>query len=148
MSKLDNKQASSGQASKRRRRFGRNEDGSVAVEFAFVAPIFFAMMFGIYETGQILWTQSQINYNIDRAARMVAVDPDGLSNAAIQSEIESRLARLATGDLTVTVSRTAGTPAILRVDSSYVHEAITPLFPVRDLTLTHSAQFPLIDQGD
>lgn len=132
----------------KRRWFGANEDGSAAVEFAFVAPAFFAMMFGIYETGQILWTQSQINYNVDRAARMVAVDPDGLSDTEIRTEIETRLSRLATGDFQVTVTRSGSNPAIVSVNTSYVHEAITPFFPVRDLTLTHAAQFPLIDQGD
>ncbi len=130
------------------RRFLQNAEGNTAVEFAFVAPAFFAMLFGIYETGQILWTQSQINYNVDRAARMVSVNPDGLSNAEIQSEIETRLERLATGDFSVTVTRTNGTPAIVQVATSYVHQPITPLFPVRDLTLSHTAEFPLIDQGD
>jgi Flp pilus assembly protein TadG len=47
------------------RRFGRNRHGSAAVEFAIVAPIFFALIFAIIETamvflaGQVLETAVQ-----------------------------------------------------------------------------------------
>ncbi len=126
-----------------------DESGSVAVEFAFVAPVFFAMMFGIYETGQVLWTQSQIGFHVDRAARIASVDPGGVSNSEIEAEIELQLSRLASGDLSVTVTRTMGAgeaPDIVRVVTSYVHTPITPFFPVNNLTLSHTAEFPLINQ--
>jgi Flp pilus assembly protein TadG len=32
------------------RRFGRNRRGSAAVEFALIAPVFFALLFAILET--------------------------------------------------------------------------------------------------
>ena len=41
------------------RRFGRNRRGSAAVEFAFVAPIFFALLFAIIETA-IMFFASQV----------------------------------------------------------------------------------------
>ena len=47
------------------RRFRRNRRGSAAVEFALVAPVFFALLFAIIETaivffaGQVLETVSQ-----------------------------------------------------------------------------------------
>ena len=47
------------------RRFGRNRRGSAAVEFALVAPVFFALLFAIIETaivffaGQVLETVTQ-----------------------------------------------------------------------------------------
>jgi Flp pilus assembly protein TadG len=47
------------------RRFGRNRQASAAVEFAFVAPVFFALLFAVIETalvffaGQVLETAVQ-----------------------------------------------------------------------------------------
>src|SRR5882757_7574215 len=47
------------------RRFGRNRDGVAAIEFAIIAPMFFALLFAILETalmffaGQVLETITQ-----------------------------------------------------------------------------------------
>lgn len=37
------------------RRFGRNRRGSAAVEFALVAPVFFALIFAIIETALVFF---------------------------------------------------------------------------------------------
>ena len=38
---------------KRLRSFRRSQDGSAAVEFAMIAPIFFALIFAVMETGLV-----------------------------------------------------------------------------------------------
>jgi Flp pilus assembly protein TadG len=53
------------------RRFRRNRTGSAAVEFALVAPVFFALLFAIIETG-ILFFASQVLETITQdSARMI-----------------------------------------------------------------------------
>jgi len=38
-------------------RFLRNAGGATALEFALIAPVFFALVAGIIELGLLLWTQ-------------------------------------------------------------------------------------------
>jgi Flp pilus assembly protein TadG len=53
------------------RRFRRNRRGSAAVEFALVAPAFFALLFAIIETG-IMFLAGQVLESVNQsAARMV-----------------------------------------------------------------------------
>ena len=67
--------ASTASVRKALRRFRRNRRGSAAVEFALVAPVFFALLFAIIETaivffaGQVLETitQNSARYDHDRA---------------------------------------------------------------------------------
>lgn len=48
-----------------------NRNGSVAVEFAFVAPIFFALMFSLFEVGWFYFVNAQVDATVQRAARMI-----------------------------------------------------------------------------
>src|SRR5580698_11501526 len=53
------------------RRFRRNRGGSAAVEFALVAPVFFALLFAIIETA-IMFFASQVLETITQdSARMI-----------------------------------------------------------------------------
>src|ERR1700730_12075626 len=75
--------ASTASVRKALRRFHRNRRGSAAVEFALVAPVFFALLFAIIETanvffaGQVLETITQTsgrydNLKTDQAASLTA----------------------------------------------------------------------------
>ena len=69
------------------RRFRRNRRGSAAVEFALVAPLFFALLFAIIETGDGVFRQPGAR---DRDAGFRAHDHDrsgaerGLHPGAVQ----------------------------------------------------------------
>ena len=47
----------------------RDAHGTSAVEFALTAPAFFAIVFGIIETGLMLWTQQGLQHGAQLAAR-------------------------------------------------------------------------------
>jgi Flp pilus assembly protein TadG len=53
------------------RRFGRNRRGSAAVEFALVAPAFFALLFAIIETGIVFFAGQVLETATQDAARAV-----------------------------------------------------------------------------
>jgi Flp pilus assembly protein TadG len=57
----------------RMRAFGRSNTGSAAVEFAFVAPLLFLLMFAIVEFGRGWWAKSSVQYAAERAARYAVV---------------------------------------------------------------------------
>jgi Flp pilus assembly protein TadG len=53
------------------RRFRRNRTGSAAVEFALVAPVFFALLFAIIETGIIFFAGQVLETITQDSARMI-----------------------------------------------------------------------------
>lgn len=53
------------------RRFRRNRRGSAAVEFAFVAPIFFALLFALLETALVFFAGQLIETATQDSARMI-----------------------------------------------------------------------------
>ena len=55
------------------RTFGRSSAGSAAVEFAFVAPLLFLLLFAVVEFGRGWWAKSSLQYAAERAARFAVV---------------------------------------------------------------------------
>jgi len=55
------------------RRFKRNEDGATAIEFAFVALPFFALLFGIMELAIVFFVNSALVHGTSEAGRLVRV---------------------------------------------------------------------------
>jgi len=59
---------------KRRRRlggFGPNADGSTAVEFAIVAPLFLTMMFSTFEVGWFFFANSAVDASVGDMGRLI-----------------------------------------------------------------------------
>ena len=52
-------------------RFRRNRDGSAAVEFAFVATPFLALMFGILDLGLVFMVSTTLQNAVDEASRKI-----------------------------------------------------------------------------
>src|SRR5450432_728024 len=53
------------------RRFRRNRRGSAAVEFALVAPVFFALLFAIIETALVFFASQVLETVTQNSARMI-----------------------------------------------------------------------------
>src|SRR3954449_1957513 len=53
------------------RRFRRNRRGSAAVEFALVAPIFFALLFAIIETAMVFFAGQVLETATQDTARLI-----------------------------------------------------------------------------
>jgi Flp pilus assembly protein TadG len=71
------------------RRFRRNRRGSVAVEFAFIAPIFFALLFAIIETGMVFFAGQVLETGAQDSGRLLytnQIQTSGLSAAQQQSQ--------------------------------------------------------------
>lgn len=65
------------------RRFRRSRAGSAAVEFALVAPVFFALLFAIIETGMVFFANQVLETVTQDSARVIqtgqAMTPGGIS---------------------------------------------------------------------
>jgi Flp pilus assembly protein TadG len=53
------------------RHYRRSQSGVTAIEFAMVAPPFFALMMAIFEVGIMLFSEYVIEHGVSRAARMI-----------------------------------------------------------------------------
>lgn len=53
------------------RRFRRSRRGSAAVEFALVAPVFFALLFAIIETALVFFASQVLETVTQNSARMI-----------------------------------------------------------------------------
>ena len=58
----------------KRASFIRNAEGASALEFALLAPVFFALFAGIIEAGLLMWTQVALQKGVEAAARCASVN--------------------------------------------------------------------------
>ena len=81
------------------RRFRRNRRGSAAVEFALVAPVFFALLFAIIETALMFFASQVLETITQDSARMILTgqaQTSGLSQAQFQTYVCSQIPALFT----------------------------------------------------
>ena len=83
------------------RRFRRNRHGSAAVEFAFIAPIFFALLFAIIETALMFFAAQVLETGTQDAARLMLTNQAqgaNMTQAQFQQNLCNRIKSLFTCD--------------------------------------------------
>lgn len=86
-------------------RLARDESGATAIEFAIVAPVCLAMMFGILQFGWALHCAASARFALERAMRSVTLNPT-MTETQLASAVEADLAAIADPDeVTVTLRR-------------------------------------------
>jgi Flp pilus assembly protein TadG len=105
-------------------------DGTVAIEFAIVGLIFFALLLGSIELGRVMWMRSSLQFAAEETARWVLVRPK-----ASTTEIEEfARTRLTSTPATATVAITFEPSSASR---KYVVVTLTQVFtPVASLVAT------------
>jgi Flp pilus assembly protein TadG len=76
------------------RRFRRNRRGSAAVEFALVAPMFFALLFAILETALVFFASQVLETVTQDSARMIMTgqaQSAGFSQSQFKANVCSRI---------------------------------------------------------
>jgi Flp pilus assembly protein TadG len=68
------------------RRFRRNKRGSAAVEFAFIAPIFFALIFALIETGMVFFAGQVLETAVQDSGRLIYT-----SQATLQADFKQKV---------------------------------------------------------
>ena len=59
-----------------------SEGGSSTVELAIILSVFLSMLFGIVNTGIVLWTMASLHYAAETSARCAAVGSTGCTDAS------------------------------------------------------------------
>ena len=103
-------------------RLGRDQRGVAAVEFAMIAPIFFALLVGIMDIGRYMWTLNTMQYAIDEAVRAGVVRQ--LPADEVEDLVKGSLTGLNTDGFTVEAVSGASTLSIT-AETTYAF-----LFPI------------------
>jgi Flp pilus assembly protein TadG len=116
--------------------------GTSTIEFAMTAPIFFMMVFGVFEGALMLWTQVGLQHGVQLAARCASVNTTMCGNVtAIQSYAAQNSFGLNPSPSVFTVS----TPACgKQVNASFTYSFLTGYFAGPTLTLTAESCFPAL----
>jgi len=82
------------------RRFRRSQGGAVAVEFAFVAVPFFALLFAIFETALMFWTSQVLEESLSQVSRSLVTGQsrtiyNGATGAANATKFRDNVCALA-----------------------------------------------------
>jgi Flp pilus assembly protein TadG len=77
----------------------RDQAGAAAVEFAMIAPVFFALLLGIVDVGRYMWTLNTMQYAIDDAVRAGVVQQ--MAPEDVEARVTETLAHLSAGSLVV-----------------------------------------------
>ena len=73
----------------RRRALGRAQDGAIAVEFAILAPVFLALVFGTIEFGRLMWTYQALQETAIAGARCMALPQTACASAGNPPHLQS-----------------------------------------------------------
>lgn len=99
--------------------FAADRRGAAAIEFAIIAPVLFAMLFGVFEIGRLMYEQSRAAAAAAAGVRAAAVYGAG-DDASIEAAVEARYGSAQIADLQVTISdETFGAQAFRRIDVIY-----------------------------
>lgn len=108
------------------RRFRDDTDGAVAVEFMLIAPILFALLFGIVTVGFFMGVSHSVSQLAAGAARASVAGLDETERRSIANaylaKAEDRYPLLTNEALTTSLSVVNGAEASITVDVSYAAE--------------------------
>jgi Flp pilus assembly protein TadG len=114
---------------------------NVAVEFALVAPVFFLLLFGVVETGRLIWSATTLRFAVEETARCAAINQTLCGTpAAAQSYAVTRAPGLGMLPSSFTISLP---PCGSQVVGTYQFQPLAAnVFPT-PLTLSATSCFPV-----
>ena len=83
------------------RRFWRDRRGTAMIEFAFVAPVLFALTIGTIDVGRLVWSVSMLHHMARETTRFASVRGTDANNPVDASDIENRLIGIPGSEVTI-----------------------------------------------
>jgi Flp pilus assembly protein TadG len=119
-----------------------DDRGSTIVEFALVAPVLVALLFGLFEVGRLYFTQTLLINGVQNAARTAVLEQTG-DSARLRGVVETALASVGTDRLAAVdvVGPTAlpDTSRIVTISARYRFESAAPFLPLGTIELSAEA---------
>jgi Flp pilus assembly protein TadG len=118
----------------------RDGRGVSALEFAVLMPMFFSLVLGLMQFGQMMWTQSALQHAVEMAARCASVNT---TSCATPSQVQAYAVTQAYG-LTIPPATFTASPMPCgnQVLASFAYPLDIPLVPLPAVTLTARSCYP------
>lgn len=118
------------------------DDGTVAIEFAVVGLMFFALLLGSIELSRLMWMRNSVQFAAEEAARWALVRPTA-STTQIEDFARTRLTSApATATITATFEPASGAIYMV-VTLTQVFTPVTALVSTGVITVTGRARMPV-----
>jgi Flp pilus assembly protein TadG len=92
------------------RHLARNQEGVAAVEFALIAPAFFALLLAVIDVSRFMWVLNTMQFAIDEAVRVGVIRE--LPDDEIKDRVVEALAPISSSAVTVTVESDASSVTV------------------------------------
>jgi Flp pilus assembly protein TadG len=120
-------------------RFRRDEGGASATEFALVAPLFLAFIYGLFQVGWALHCASSVRYALEESARSVMLD-ENFTSSQVEGQMRARLSDIADPEIDVAMTtETQSGMTLVHLDATYVHDIVIPFLPPYEVTFDQQA---------
>jgi Flp pilus assembly protein TadG len=138
------------------RTLGQAQNGATLVEFALVAPVFLALLFGIFEFGRAVWIQQALQQTAIAGARCMALPQFACASAGTYNSTDTTTyiqqiasqwgVSLPSSDITQNnTASCGGTTGFSQVSLSFAFTSVVPLLveiPGGGMLLSATACFP------
>jgi Flp pilus assembly protein TadG len=124
------------------KRFGQNEKGASALEFALVAPLFMSMTFGTIQMGLAYYTASSVQFALERVARTRMVST--LNTTQMQTAFNTELAKYTTKTVSLSYSLTTVSGVnVAQLSATYTHSFVIPFVPSFSVAFPVTTKVPV-----
>ena len=118
------------------------EDGTVAIEFAIVGLLFFALLLGSIEMGRAMWMRNSVQFAAEEAARWALVQSAENSTAVVNFARGRLTSSPSTATITAPYVTVSGVRYVV-VTITQNFTPITTLVPTGTITMTGRARMPV-----
>lgn len=118
-------------------------DGTITLEFAFIAPVFLMLTFSAIEMGIGFYNASTIQWAMDRISRLVLLDPD-ITQSALETQLANELDGMTqeSPQLTYLVDNSGALP-VLELSTIYTHQVHIPFVTAFDISYDIGTRTPM-----
>lgn len=112
--------------------FRRNESGSVAIEFAFVSVVFFAILFGIITFGFMFGTRIALSYAVAEGGRAAMAglntsERETLATTAISDALNAYSPLVDPAKATITFNTSGTNDSVMKITIAYSDNRFTSM---------------------
>ncbi len=125
--------------------FRKRQEGAVVVEFAFVAPILFLILFGLIEGGRLFFTRSILQYAVGEAGRYAMVNTTA-STETVTTFARQNIVGIIPANVTVTISSSVVSSITYKqITLSYTYSTVLGhILPWNGLSVSATTNVPIM----
>ncbi|MBP2159336.1 MULTISPECIES: TadE family protein [Asticcacaulis] len=127
------------------RRLTRNRRGATALEFAIVAPVFIAMVFGVFNLGYALYCGAAVRHAIQESSRLLMFDPNTTAST-FKTAVVSKLVNVPVTNLRIAITdeTVTQTQHLKRVTWTYNYMVYAPFITSKAFEMGSSVTVPTL----